>query len=123
MPIIQRREHQAKNIEQLIITCLARDLSSVSFILLLPVDIPYFEKWITVVKGLPKLFEILFGVAIEHARPLLCLLSFISGWIASVEIPFQRSFSAHVQSYAMRSTTKQLGVPQLKRNYIQTLPL
>ena len=42
---------------------------------------------------------------------------------ASVEIPFQRSFSPHVQSHAMRATTKQLGVPQLKRNHIQTLPL
>ena len=67
MPIVQRREHLAKNIEQLIITGLARDSSPVSFILPLPVDIPYFEKWISVVKGLPKLFEILFGVAIEHA--------------------------------------------------------
>src|SRR5687767_9452785 len=73
MPIIQRREHLAKNIEQLIITRLARDSTPVSFILLLPVDTPYFEKWIPVVKGHPKLFEILFGVAIEHAIPLPAL--------------------------------------------------
>ena len=70
MPVIQRLEHLAKNIEQFIITGLARDSGPVSFILLLPIDIPYFEKWIPVVKGLPKLFEILFGVAIEHAISL-----------------------------------------------------
>jgi len=70
MPIVQRREHLAKDIEQFVITGLARDLRSISFVLLLPVDIPYFEKWIPVVKGLPKLFEILFGVAIDHAIPL-----------------------------------------------------
>src|SRR5687767_11651746 len=105
MTIIQRREHPAKNIEKVIITGLARDSGSVSFILLFPVDLPYFEKWIPVVKRLPKLFEILFGVAIEHAIPLWYWLSFISSE-SSVEIPFQRSFSSNVQGHAMRATTK-----------------
>src|SRR5688572_13901075 len=122
MPIIQRREHLTKNIEEIIITGLARDSGSVSFILLFPVDIPYFKKWIPVVKGLPKLFEILFGVAIEHAIPLLSRLSFTSSK-SSVEIPFQRSLSANVQGHAMRATTKQLGMPQLERNHIQALTL
>src|SRR5688500_12197968 len=124
MPIVQRPEHLAKNIEQLIITGLARDFSSVRFILLLPVDIPFFEKWLSVGKGLPQLFSLLFGVVIEHAISLFSRRSgFISSGVGSVEIPFQRSFSPDVQSHAMRTTTKQLGVPQLKWNHIQTLPL
>src|SRR5580765_5692872 len=124
MPVVQRCEHPAQNLEQLIITGLARDPGSISFILFLPVDIPYFEEWIPVVKGLPKLFEILFGVAIEHAISLWSRRSgFISIGIGSVEIPLQCSFSADVQSHAVRAATKQLGVSQLERNHIQTLPL
>src|SRR5687768_12726833 len=104
MTIIQRREHLAKDFEKLIITGLARDSGPVSFILLFPVDIPYFEKWIPVVKGLPKLFEIRFGVAIEHAIPLWYWLSFISSEIVSrntvptflfVERPESRNAGRH----------------------------
>lgn len=66
MPVIQRIEHQAEDIEQLIITRLPRDFGSVGFILLFPVDTPQFEKWIPVVKGLPQVFEILFRVRNDH---------------------------------------------------------
>ena len=66
MPVMQRGEHLAENIEELIITDLPCDFWSVGVILFFPVDIPQFEKWISVVEGLPQLFEILFRVANDH---------------------------------------------------------
>lgn len=66
MPVMQRGEHLAENIEELIVTGLPRDFWSVGVILLFPVDIPQLEKWIPVVEGLPQLFEILFRVANDH---------------------------------------------------------
>jgi hypothetical protein len=66
MPVMQRGEHLAENIEELIITGLPCDFWSVDVILLFPVDIPQLEKWIPVVEGLPQLFEILFRVATLH---------------------------------------------------------
>jgi hypothetical protein len=66
MPVMQRGEHLAENIEELIITDLPCDFWSVGVILFFPVDISQFEKWIPVVEGLPQLFEILFRVANDH---------------------------------------------------------
>jgi hypothetical protein len=66
VPVIQRVEHLAEDIEEFIVTGLPCDFGSVGIILLVPVDIPQFEKWIPVAKGLPELFEILFRVAIDH---------------------------------------------------------
>jgi hypothetical protein len=66
MPVIQRVEHLAEDIEEFIVTGLPCDFGSVGVILLVPVNIPQFEKWIPVAKGLPELFEILFRVAIDH---------------------------------------------------------
>ena len=63
MPVIQWVEHLAEDIEELIITGVPCDFGSVGVILLFPVDIPQFEKWIPVVKGLPQFSEILFRVA------------------------------------------------------------
>src|SRR5258708_6801610 len=66
VPVIQRIEHPAEDIEELIITGLSRDFGPIGVILIFPVDIPQLEKWIPVVKGLPQLFEILFRVANDH---------------------------------------------------------
>ena len=66
MPVMQRGEHLAENIEELIITGLPCDFWSVGVILFFPIDIPQFEKWIPVVEGLPQLLEILFRVANDH---------------------------------------------------------
>src|SRR5450631_857634 len=66
MPVMQRGEHLAENIEELMITGLPCDFWSVDVILFFPVDIPQLEKWIPVVEGLPQLFEILFGVTNLH---------------------------------------------------------
>ncbi|HEY3136461.1 MAG TPA: hypothetical protein VGL29_10575 [Blastocatellia bacterium] len=66
MPVMQRGEHLAENIEELIITGLPCDFWSVGVILFFPVDISQFEKWISIVEGLPQLFEILFRVANDH---------------------------------------------------------
>ena len=67
MAVIQRLEHLAADIEELIITSLRCDFGSVGNVLLLPIDIPQFEKWLPVVEGLPQLFEILFRVANDHS--------------------------------------------------------
>ncbi|MGB8393208.1 MAG: hypothetical protein WCE27_06190, partial [Pseudolabrys sp.] len=64
----QRGEHMAENIEELIITGLRCDLRSVGVVLFFPVDISQFEKWISIVEGLPQLFEILFRAANDHGR-------------------------------------------------------
>jgi hypothetical protein len=66
MPIIQRGKHLAENIEELVIAGLPRDLRSVGLILRDPVDFAQREKWISAIKGVPKLFEIRFGVANDH---------------------------------------------------------
>ncbi|MGC1610652.1 MAG: hypothetical protein WA801_13715, partial [Pseudolabrys sp.] len=66
MPVIQRGEHLAENIEELIIAGLPCDFWSVDIILFFPVDIPQLEKWISIVEGLPQLFEILFRVTNDH---------------------------------------------------------
>jgi len=66
MPVAQRLEHLAEDIEKLVIAGLASDFVSVDFVLPLPIDIPQCEKWIPVVKGLPQLFEILFRVVNDH---------------------------------------------------------
>jgi hypothetical protein len=51
MPVIQRVEHLAKNIEEFIIAGITRDLRS---------------EGIPVVKGLPQLPEVFFGIANYH---------------------------------------------------------
>src|SRR5271170_5833872 len=71
MPVMQRGEHLAENIEELIITGLLCDSRSVGVILFFPVDIPQFEKWISVVEGLPQLLEIIFRVANDHGSVAL----------------------------------------------------
>src|ERR1700730_1380653 len=66
MPVMQRGEHLAENIEEVIITGLRCDFWPVGVILLFPVDIPQFEKWISILEDLPQLFQILFSVANDH---------------------------------------------------------
>ena len=66
MPVIQRVEHLAKNIEELIIAGITRDLRSVDVVLLPPIDLSQLEEGIPVVKGLPQLLEIVFGIANYH---------------------------------------------------------
>jgi hypothetical protein len=66
MPVIQRVDHSAKDVEELAFAGLTRDLGSVGVVLLFPVDLPQPEKRIPVVEGLPQLLEILLGVAIDH---------------------------------------------------------
>jgi hypothetical protein len=63
MPIIQRIEHLAEDIEKLIIAGLPCDFGPVRVVLLFPVDIPQLEKWVSVVEGVPQGVEILFRVA------------------------------------------------------------
>src|SRR6516164_1868015 len=67
MPVIQRIEHLAEDIEKLIIACLLCDFGSVRVVLLFPVDIPKLKKWVTVVEGIPQRFEIPFRGA-NHDR-------------------------------------------------------
>src|SRR5262245_3776855 len=62
MPVIQRTEHLAEDLEKLIIGSLLCDFWSVRVVLLFPVDIPQLEKWVSVVEGIPQGFEILFRV-------------------------------------------------------------
>ena len=66
MPVIQRIEHPAEDIEQLVIPGFICDFGSVDVILVFPVDIPQFEKWVSVAEGVPQEFEILFRVASGH---------------------------------------------------------
>src|SRR5262245_37053540 len=73
MPVVQRVDHPAKNIEKLIVGGVLGDFRSVGRILLLPVDLPEFEEWIPFVKGLPQRLEILFRIAIAHAGVDLCV--------------------------------------------------
>src|SRR6478609_7473971 len=62
MTVIQRIEHPTQDIEQLLIAGLRRYLRSVSVVLLIPVNIPQFEEWVSVVECLPQHLEILLGV-------------------------------------------------------------
>ncbi len=83
MPVIQRTEHLTEDIEELIIAGLICNFGSVGVILLFPIDIPQFEKWVSVVEGLPQKFEILFRVANVHVTVNLSVaarLSLISKW-------------------------------------------
>jgi hypothetical protein len=66
MPVMQRGQHLAENLEELIIAGLPCDFWSVGVILFFPVDISQLEKWISIVESLPQLFEILFRVANDH---------------------------------------------------------
>ena len=63
MTVIQRTEHLAEDLEELVIVGLVRDFGSVDFKLLLPVYFPQVEKWVAVVEGLPEKLEILDGIA------------------------------------------------------------
>jgi len=63
MPVIQRIEYLAEDIEKLIVACLLCDFGSVRVVLLFPVDIPQLKKWVSVVEGVPQRFEIPFRVA------------------------------------------------------------
>jgi hypothetical protein len=53
MPVVQGGEHPAENIEELVVTGLTGHFWPVGSILLVPVDIPQFEKRISLVIGLP----------------------------------------------------------------------
>jgi hypothetical protein len=53
MSVIQRVEHLAENIEELIVACLTGHLRPVDLILIVPIDIPQFKKRVSLVKGLP----------------------------------------------------------------------
>jgi hypothetical protein len=68
MPVIQRIEHLAEDIEKLIVACRLCDLGSVRVVLLFPVDIPQLKKWVSVVEGVPQRVEIPFRVA-NHDGP------------------------------------------------------
>src|SRR3974390_2195391 len=68
MPVIQRIEYLAEDIEKLIIACLLSDLGSVRVVLFFPVDTPQLKKWVSVVEGVPQRFEIPFRVANHDGR-------------------------------------------------------
>lgn len=68
MPVIQRIEYLAEDIEKLIIACLLCDFGSVRVVLLFPVDIPQLKKWVSDVEGVPQRFEIPFRVANHDGR-------------------------------------------------------
>ena len=63
MPVVQRIEYLAEDIEKLIVARLLCDFGSVRVVLLFPVDIPQLKKWVSVVEGVPQRFEIPFSVA------------------------------------------------------------
>src|SRR5262245_54598676 len=73
MPVIQRVEHPAEDIEELIVRGVLCDSWSVGGVLLFPVDLPELEEWIPFVEGLPRALEILFGIAIAHGGVDLCI--------------------------------------------------
>jgi len=66
MPVVQRVEHLTEDIEERVITGFPCDFRSVDIVLLLPINIPQFEKRIPFMEGLPQLFEILFRIADDH---------------------------------------------------------
>jgi len=53
MPIVQRGQHVAKNIEELIFAGIRRNFWSEDVVLFFPINIPQLEEWIPVKKGLP----------------------------------------------------------------------
>lgn len=73
MPVIQRVEHLAEDVEKLIITSFRGDSGSVGVILIFPVDIPQRKKWVPVVKGLPQILKIFFRVASDLLCPPFCM--------------------------------------------------
>jgi hypothetical protein len=68
MPVIQRIEYLAEDIEKLIIACLLCDLGPIRVVLRFPVDMPQLKKWVSVVEGVPQRFEIPFRVANHDGR-------------------------------------------------------
>ena len=68
MPVIQRIEYLAEDIEKLIVACRLCDFGSVGVVLLFPIDIPHLKKWVSVVEGLPQRVEIPFRVANHDGR-------------------------------------------------------
>src|SRR5262245_22974373 len=74
MTIVQRVDHPAEDIEELIVGGVLGDFRSVGGVLLLPVDLPELEEWIPFVKGLPQRLEILFWIAIAHAGSIFAPL-------------------------------------------------
>jgi hypothetical protein len=68
MPVIQRTEHPAEDIEEFVVAGLACDSGSVGVMLPFPIDIPQLEKWVPFVEGLPQDFKILFRVADAHGH-------------------------------------------------------
>ena len=68
MPVIQRIEYLAEDIEKLIVACLLCDFGSVRVVLFFPVDTPQLKKWVSVVEGVPQRFEIPFRVANHDGR-------------------------------------------------------
>jgi hypothetical protein len=68
MPVIQRIEYLAEDVEKLVIGCLLCDFGSVRVVLLFPVNIPQLKKWVSVVEGVPQRFEIPFRIANHDGR-------------------------------------------------------
>src|SRR6478672_11876825 len=66
MPVIQRPEHPAEDIEELTFAGLVCDFRPVGLILLFPVHMPQFKKRISVVERLPQEFKIPFRVSNNH---------------------------------------------------------
>ena len=62
-----------QDVEQLLIAGLGRYLWPVNLVLLIPVDIPQFKEWVSVVERLPQRFKILLRVSNHHALAI-CLL-------------------------------------------------
>src|SRR5262245_24724359 len=96
MPIVQRVDHPAEDIEELIVGGVLGDFRSVGGVLLLPVDLPELEEGIPFVKGLPQRLEIPFRIAIAHAGVDLCAT--------------QEGYSA-IRTYPPASTARSDGAP------------
>ena len=68
MPVIQRIEHLAEDVEKLIIGSFLCDFGSVRVVLLFPVNIPQLKKWVSIVEGVPQRVEIPLRVADHDGR-------------------------------------------------------
>ena len=78
MPVIQRAEHPAEDIEKLTFAGLVCDFRPVGLIPLFPVDMPQVKKRISVVERLPQEFKIPFRVSNGHGTVGLDLVAPLS---------------------------------------------
>ena len=85
-----------------------------------PIDIPQLEKWVSIVKGFPQDFKILFRVANTHANVDLnaaAPLSLISEWVIRARAVSRLQCRRSATGHAPATPAKRSAAPRLGERY------